>query len=345
MEIYVIFILLIFLFLGNYKIGRNKKPFILSIFGILLIISLLALRFDIGADYSQYYSNFLNDLNKDRIPKYEPVNLIIFLLLSPFNSPQLIIAFYGLITIILICVGINNNTKNFFLGIITYVCLFYIQSFSILRQSLALAIVLCSYKSLVNKKFFKFYIICSIAVLAHYSALISFLFPIIYLTKPRFLFFIISISFIFSYIGMNYIEKIPFLSKYAIYFTIINEGGGNIKKYFFWLIIIFLWIYIFVTKKDYPQILILITTGACLPLILGGHVGGRIAMYFYIFLCIAVPNIFYKTKQTIKIGYIVFITFFFLSFIYNATDSGGDSKAFVPYQTFFNQNLENPIFK
>ncbi len=98
MAFYIAFIFsLIFLF-GNYTVGGRRKPYLFTALGILIVIAVIALRFDIGVDYSTYYEDFARAIKKNELDRFEPFNMLFFYIGVVFDSPSLIIALYGIAT-------------------------------------------------------------------------------------------------------------------------------------------------------------------------------------------------------------------------------------------------------
>lgn len=344
MIFYIFFIITLIFLLAHYKVGGVNKPKSLEYFAFLILILVLAIRFDIGADYSQYYQVFARTLARDGILKYEPLNGLLFFLLSPLNSPELIIAVYAVITISILFVAVRANSTNLFLGVFTYVGLFYLSAFSTMRQGLAVVIILYSYTYLKRQRYRMFYFYVLIAGLFHYSAFIAIFFPLLYKIKPIHMFFAMIICTLLFELGTYVLEKIPYINKYALYLQLTNNfGGGNFQKIFMWCVIAFLWIFKSKTYNSDTKALVLASFGCVFPMILGSHLGGRLAQYFYIFLCVAAPNILSYNKMIVKGIYIIMLSVWFLCYVYIATD--GDSKAFIPYQTIFEINSNNISFK
>ncbi len=344
MSFYVIFIIVIIFLLGDYRIGNLKKPQFFTLLGILTVTSVLAFRFDIGADYSQYYTNFFKAYQRDQTLNYEPLNNLLFLITTPFGEPWIPIALYGIFTVGIACYSIKKESDNFFIGTFTFLSIFYLFAFSTMRQGLASVIVLSAYSFLRDNKLRSYYLRILIAGLFHYSAFISVFFPYIYKLKPKYLIFALIFSTIIFIGGGSFLSKIPFIGKYAIYLNVAsNFGGGNFQRLFLWGILIILWILRSKTNSNTTHLLVLCSFGAIFPAIFGTHIGGRIAQYMYIFLCIAAPNILNNKTMLIKSAYIALLLTWFFAYVYIADDNG--SKTFLPYQTIFEVDANTMRFK
>ncbi len=227
----------------------------------------------------------------------------------------------------------------------TYITLFYPYAFSTVRQGLAVVIVLFSYKYLRDKQWSKYYSLIVVAGLFHYSAFIGVLFPILYKCKPKYLVFALLFASVLFVFGTSMLERIPIVGKYAIYLSIAsNFGGGNFQKLFMWCVLLFLWVVRTSKNEESARILTLCTFGAVCPVIFGAHIGGRLAQYFYIFLCIAAPDILHVRSRSVCVAYLSVIILWFFSYIYIAQDSE-NVKTFIPYRTIFEVDTEYPVFK
>jgi len=343
MIFYILFIAAIFVLLGNYKIGSIQKPYSFTIIGVLLLIFVISFRFDIGVDYSEYYNGISMMVRRGLYQRYEPLNSVIIFLTGGFNKPWITIAIYGALTVIIAFIAIKKYSGNIFLGMITYTAIFYLFAFSTIRQGLASVIILAACGDLVkgNKKF---YLYVLIGTLFHSSAVIAIIFPIIYRMNPRYLLLlIVATCGIFTFIS-PYLSSIPVIGKYYWYLNQeVNFGGGNFQRLFMWGILIILWILRPKGNHYVTHLLCVCSFGAIFPAILGAHIGGRVAQYMYIYLCIVAPIILTNRHILIKSAYLSLMIFWMLAYTYIGEDNG--SKSFIPYKTIFQINTNNPHFK
>ncbi len=345
MGFYIFFIISLLLLLGRYRLGNIRKPSSFTVIGILILILVLAVRFDIGADYSQYFTYYAKAYQGNTELKYEPLNNLLFYLTVPFEKSTVPIAIYAALTVTIIYRAVKKNADNLFIGMFTYITLFYPYAFSTVRQGLAVVIVLFSYKYLRDKQWSKYYSLIVVAGLFHYSAFIGVLFPILYKCKPKYLVFALLFASVLFVFGTSMLERIPIVGKYAIYLSIAsNFGGGNFQKLFMWCVLLFLWVVRTSKNEESARILTLCTFGAVCPVIFGAHIGGRLAQYFYIFLCIAAPDILHVRSRSVCVAYLSVIILWFFSYIYIAQDSE-NVKTFIPYRTIVEVDTEYPVFK
>ena len=345
MAFYIAFIFsLIFLF-GNYTVGGRRKPYLFTALGILIVIAVIALRFDIGVDYSTYYEDFARAIKKNELDRFEPFNMLFFYMGVVFDSPSLIIALYGIATPAIALYAISRNTDNFFIGAFTYICIFYLFAFSIMRQAIAMAILIYGYRYMADSRNWRYLAVVVVAGMFHYSAFIALFFPLIYrYCSPRIMILSLGLMFGVIYFGIGLIERIPVIGSYARYLEVINQfEGGTFQRLFMWALLGFLWIFRRRDDKEASRLLVLCTFGAIFPVLLGSHLGGRLAQYFYIFMCICAPMILTKRPRIVRTAYLFALLCWFFAYIYIAVDD--DSKAYIPYQTVFDANLDHPVFK
>lgn len=345
MLFYTIFIISILILFGNNSSGNRKQTNYSFVIGVICMVCVLAFRFDIGVDYNTYYEDFERAIRKNEAIHFEPLNHILFWIGTLFESPFITIALYGILTPVIALFAIRRGTENYFIGALTYVCIFYLYSFSIMRQAIAMSILLYGYRYLSRNELCKYILIVVIAGLFHYSAFVALFFPFIYrYCSPKLLIIIlISLSIIVNW-GLSIISQIPLIGKYAVYFDLIHEmEGGFFQRLFMWYLLGLLWIVKIVKKKQPNHLLILCTCGILFPLLLGTHIGGRIAQYFYIYLCFCAPQILKTRAMSFKFLYICSILCWYFSYIYIAEDD--TSKAFIPYQTIFEASSIPTNFK
>lgn len=90
------------------------------------------------------------------------------------NSPVGVFAVYSILTWIIMAIAIlyYRDRVHIFTAIILIYILFYPESLNVIRQGLAIAIVLVALRYIENKKLLKFLILIIIATLFHYTSII-----------------------------------------------------------------------------------------------------------------------------------------------------------------------------
>ncbi len=160
----------------KYKKSKLIKN-ILFFISILTPIIILGMRYYVGTDYQNYllmyerykelpFSEALNTSS-------EILNIIISkVIYSIYDNKYLFIIVYAVLTITIAFKAILRfDSKNTFLMTFMYLCLFFPYAINIMRQALAISIILYAY-SLLKTDIKKAYILCIIAACVHISALI-----------------------------------------------------------------------------------------------------------------------------------------------------------------------------
>jgi len=185
MLIYII--LFIGIYLINYLTKEDSKKFCL-ITGAFLWILLALRNVSMGLNDTENiylpYFEMLRSMDLIDIFQYQWMTDKVFFIIMKilqliFNNYQICIAIFAIPFIGLPMYVIYKYSLNKRLSTIIFISLFYGYGFFLLRQSIALAIVLFSYKFIHEKKFVKFVVAILIAALFHKTALlVLILYPI-----------------------------------------------------------------------------------------------------------------------------------------------------------------------
>lgn len=216
---YVLFTILAFFSL----LERNNKLSKIS-FNIILLILILfvGLRYQVGNDYAEYYIH--HSLIQQGVTNYfEPL----FTLLNYITpTPYLMFFVSALISFVFLYLAFKYFSPNNGILLLTLYFGIYLIIFDIhiIRQGIAIAIVLYSWKFAVENKMIKFFSLVIIAIGFHSSAVVSL--PVYFLTKIKFTkqvkIILLSISTIILFILLfmkelvfNIISLIPLFERYA----------------------------------------------------------------------------------------------------------------------------------
>ena len=277
----------------------------------------------------------------------EPMAKLFMNISAHLKSPAVFFILFGLITLGCISYAIIKQSQSIFLSIFYYLAFYFLPGLSIIRQEAAIGIFLLAYCYVVKRKFTTYVILCIIASLFHTSAIITLLFYPFFNIKSRKLLIAITISTIISLaIIMNLLLLIPIFASYYHYVE-DSQGfqGGSIIRFITLGICIFT-LLVSWKKKDIEilRIASLGLIGCYFTILLGGHIGGRIAEYFTILLCIGVPNLCYRYyKRYIKaIG--ISLGIFFIANIYISTKNPNKTP-YTPYQFIFLIDTKTPQFR
>lgn len=173
------YIIIIILGLISFKLNGNRKAINQKAFGFFCFACILAiggLRNEVGADWASYKQLYTStNTFKDAFNAREE-ELFMFLLLGCkkiFNNFHFFIFVIFTLSFYLKYKVITKYSSDFFLSLIIYIyTLFMIYDLNGIRQGLAIAIVLLSITSIINRKFGIFIVHIIIAAFFHKTALI-----------------------------------------------------------------------------------------------------------------------------------------------------------------------------
>lgn len=346
MLFWLFFEIIIFLCFANYKFGEIRKSRYLPIIGLLFIILISAIRFDIGWDYGSYYESVYPYLDLDSISKKEPISREIIKLSYTYGYPPLLFIVFSLLTYGIAGYAIFKYSANVYISMLVYLAFFYLQTLGIIRQGLAISIIIMAIPSLMKKKYVVYSILVLIAYFVHSSSIIAFVFiPLFIITNRKALVLIMGFA-IFSFYSLKIIVE-SFFPGYMNYLLNASQfQGGSIMMYFMLVIVCIVTFYSY-KKNNLTMIKLscISLVGILFPFFLGGHIGGRIASYFYVPLIYSLPIMFgYNINRNFKRLSILTLYVVFIMNIY--VDSRNPIKSSLsPYKTIFTENIYNPRFK
>ena len=201
MLFWILFLAIIFLTSYPYYCKKRKLGKSASIIGIIFIIFISAVRFDVGFDYQTYYQNIFPSLSPE-IDNYEPISKLIIKSSFLLGSPQFQFIVFSILTYGIAYFAFYKYSKNLWISIILYMSLFYLGTLSTIRQGLAMSFIIYGIPYMLRKEWLKYIIVCIIASLTHSSALIALAFPLIFSIKHTSLFFVL---FVIYNISFNYL--------------------------------------------------------------------------------------------------------------------------------------------
>lgn len=186
---FTIFIVLIFLFDINNSKKKNAKLWY-NLMTVWLIL-LSGLAYQVGADIPGYMYEYdslavkkiesisdLFDFKDNRQPLWVLLEYVCHSISPYFVFFKLVIAIFcnWIISRFIFKHSLYPFTALLFYSLILYLNL----NFNALRQLLAISFFLLGYDSLADRKWIKYYAWCVVALLFHSSAIICFLFPLLY---------------------------------------------------------------------------------------------------------------------------------------------------------------------
>lgn len=339
--VYVI-TLLLSLFLSNAvkqkRLVYHKKKFSLLWIGLLPLLLLSALRFEVGTDYTVYTENQFQIILGQKQPAYWQVvdyewgftKLVLFCE-EVLGDANLFFAIVATVFVILVACFIQEFSENIELSILLFVLsCFYNFSMNYIRQTLATAIFLYAIRYIETKKLLKFSCCIGLAALFHKTAIVYFVFYFLVRlqigTKIRLL--IIPITWILQIIIKRLLAYVIEATNFYSGYVLVSASANQENMIPLSLMGAFLGIYILLTifvKEEYRTT----SRGAiysCLEtvaimLVLCGSVfqeSIRIIYLFYPIYIVSVPFWFNRMENTrnVKVVKIAVITGFVYLFLY-----------------------------
>lgn len=340
MYIYLLtfFVSILLCSLSEYKLmpiinnSFEKKVILFLLFFLVALIPgiLGGVRdFSIGTDikvYGNIWFNFAREssslrdyLNAASVSSIGSLYAFFNFIVSRFTSnPHWFYFWYCLVENIIVLLALceNKDIISITLGWATYLFIFYNTNFNMLRQGMALVILLLGFKYIRKKSLIKFLLVVLFAYLFHNTAIIGIvLYPLYQIIVNRVdrkqkilpVYIILSIFvFLFEAISKYLLDAGILSMRYAMYVNSDNQQTGSI--YLFYLIILIFAIITQRSKQDanyifFESILFIcilfsaFVTISYLP---------RIISYYSIYLCFGIPYVLNNGNKRIAISRIRF---------------------------------------
>ena len=331
----------------NFSMQRKK---IVTVISFTILILLAALRSpEVGTDTANYVFGYNKIANQNfsgifDVVRWEEGYVLLNKIISIiFNNEQALIIITSLLCTGLIFLFVYKYSVNTVFSIYLYISLFYyFASFNIIRQYLAIGIILLAYKFILERKFFKYLLLILLAASFHQLALL--LLPIYFLygmklNKRNVL--LLTLGSIILIYGFEKIIQLAFriFPTYQGYVdTNLFEGGGLLTSLISFSVLAF-GLYIKITnnikEKEFDFLLVLVFLSFIVALLsMQASIFNRVGYYLNIFYITFIPLAVSKVREvklkTIYV-YIVFC-FTFLYFIVRLIEGW---HGILPYQFFF----------
>ena len=342
-----------------YKANKIKINH-LAIFGALgSVIVFAGFRYEIGYDYPKYLAGFLFD---SELKHWEPLFNFLTRLIREINfglDSQALFVLFSFLTIMILFISIKRLTPYYRTSLIIYLLIpgLFLNSFSVVRQAIAMAIILYALFFLTvekdNKKFIAYALV---AFLFHYSS--------IFVTLTYFIF---GRYFNRSYSWIIYLTGI--LLSFMIYLTHVSKYillalPGKFSSYAQWeievsplklIVVNLFFIFLVLQKKQFVKTRLqryLLNSMFLATLIFNIFADytyvTRIAQYFLIAEVILVPMYIYSFSSKLKrqlVG-LLFLTYYLLNFNYalyrdKTNNKYNDIHALVPYKNYFFEDIKS----
>lgn len=301
----IVYFIVLSISLFLFYIGHKRNKWIFKVLSLFILIVFSGCRYMVGIDFVSYWWIY-EEINGILI---EPGYTAICKVLSNANfGAQLHFFFFSAITLLIIVRGILfYNNKHAVLCLFIYLFAgFYVDSFNIVRQSLAIAIFFWSGKYIINRQLKK-YIICILGATCFHMSSIT-LIPFYYILNRHYsryaIAIIMVISLLISYYGIidRFMEYLPIYTKYlesGNEFNVnSNLGLGFYIKYLIGIIML-------LAKEKiidkFPQLNMALNAYFWYLILMGMMqnylVFLRVAYYFQIFLIIILPALLSVIKK------------------------------------------------
>lgn len=324
---------------------KKKKKFLMFAFMQMFIIQALRSP-NVGTDVMHYVNVYRNFQNSEyygfMFTHFEPGFKCLYLVMKYFNcTQQWLLVIVSAITMCGFAYFIYKNTENIWLSTFIFACMFYPNSFNIMRQYMAVSIAINSFQYVIENKYINGSILILFGALFHSAALLMFipmLFQIIKNWKIIRNLIVVSTAFFFAF-GTKIINLIlPFFGK-SFYLT-----GFEVSRIFrmtsalTFVFAILIW-YFAKTVKDerYKNLLNLLSCVAFVNMDFGilylkYEFFSRVIEIINLYLLIGVPHgLTYSSKkyrQLITLGVCVIPLILMIIFVYNSGAGISEYKLF-----------------
>ncbi|MCI8759656.1 MAG: EpsG family protein [Clostridia bacterium] len=341
---------------------KTKKIQPIDIIMIVILIVVSGIRCNVGSDYYVYYSAYNDWLSKldsigDVIQSNNQFGLYVlgFILKNITEFPYALFWLIACMIYPCMIIYMRKKTNNPSIGFMCYTLLgFFAISNNILKQTMAMLMMVYAYESLVKNKKIKFVLATLLATTFHTTAIVvAILMILARKIKPSYknllLCILIGVVGFLAYnvIG-NIVSHISILERYQTYFintttysSMIKETIGVVGYAIIYIAIVTL----LISKKEqikendeeaYKRISLLMVGIAISIFSINNWTINRIALYLYQFVITIMPALFavkYSPKE--KRNYMFMILILLVSACLFLTIFAAENE-YYSYQTYFN---------
>lgn len=334
---YFIFYLTLILCLVLFYTKDIRKKYIAFISSFIIIL-FAAIRYDVGWDYN-VYERILNIYKATGVIIYERDELFSNWLYT-FSINTNIYLFFVITSILtygLVCITLYKYSKDYMVSVLLFVIfpLFYLNSFSVIRNFLAVAITFYGIKYILEKKLLRYIITIVLASMFHKSALIALIgiLPLLINITP-----IVSIiTMLFLLLLKPLIYTIMTTLNLGVYNLYINTGTStNGQTAFLLLAGIYTLVILRIFKEkdqSFNKYFFLFSIGISIFVLFWGmgELSHRLSLYFTIYVLLLIPYVV-RSKLTL----LLYVTACSILFLYIIVTYGNMMQSdFVPYKTLF----------
>ncbi len=337
---------------------KDKK--VSAIIITVLLVLVASVRINVGTDFYNYYIKF-NTIHYSFNSYLEIINNgvdIGYNILNYFiqSIVDFEFAIFFVVSILIYPYTISFIRKNcidFKLGIICYILLgFYLISLNIMKQSIAMTLILLFYSLLKDRKYIKSIIILFIASLMHTTALfVGLLIILSRFIKPSKV--VLYLGVIIGFGISTFLEEIvyffskflPFLNDYLYYFdesrsVLLGDRSISFMIYIMVIFGFFIIHYLFKYKDfikeksifSYQDINLIIFAVIITVMSINFWPLNRLAFYFYQFLILLIPILLEKFNKDGKFVFkIILYLYMALFLIFNGENEYRDYDTIIGY--------------
>lgn len=331
--------------LSKAKVGKkNAALFLMFILWILMCVRSIYMGIsDTSGIYLSCFTRCQSYSLKEALAAQifinEPLMTVFTWICSKIITYRFYISLCSLFPILSFYWFIKKNTTKPIYGVMVFFSLFYFYESFLIKQLLALSVVLFAFDLLRRKKIVYYAVIICIAGLIHKSAFV--LLPVYFICKyikcNKYYFFFLVLAVVFGMFFGEYILKLLYTMSFYNFESYIKNGiygtNGRINLSMFVYIFLTVFCYVFTknNSKDYNEYLVLMSIGCVLnswsTVVVEFY---RVALYFMCPICIVFPeavrNVPKKHKRIVNL---------LLSFILLYSFKIAKNCNCLPYYTFF----------
>lgn len=362
MYIYIIMLIvsLLFCYLSE-KIKNKKAKICFQVLSIIPFLVISAIRYNVGTDYSSRYAGEFVKIRRGYIPPNLEIGYIGLVKLCLLFSKSSILLFVLTSAIISFSIFsmIFKYSKNKLLSIfIFFAGCFFFQSLNIVRQYIAVCMILIFYQLLIDKKYKSMIIPIILAISMHTTSIISIISILLtkrIIVKPKIVFIMMLIIILFSGIFNDVVGVLISNTRFSVYMGSVFDRSEI--KYTALVVNITLYIisyYLMKKKKEITRtdiIYINLLGMAVLVSTLGRvhYLFNRITYYFSIIQILAVPQFISSAPKTSMLklknkniqiqSQMLLVAFVVVLLTVNITYTNiiNNDDGVLPYKTIFNK--------
>lgn len=329
------------------KLVTINQSNIFAFLSFLPIVTVSALRYQVGVDYNSYMWMHEAVVRGEPIHAEVGYKFLSKLVLLYAKDTQAIFVVTSIIILALICYGIYKYSPQPALSLFLFVSMGYLfSSFNILRQYIAIAIIFVGLRFIKENKFLPFLLLIIIAMTFHKTAII--MIPLFFILQFRFK---QSYMFIMALIGACFIVLRGPLTNILVTLFYPQYAGTDLIKpltpfeFLYYAIVFSLLILLCFAYKSgffsdklnlilFNCVFFSLLMYLCLSFVPEIN---RIAIYLEIFVIILIPRLF-AAEQNVKTRRLYYgvTVFFFIAFFIVSVGVMGRFEV-LPYQTVFSR--------